>query len=432
MGKKKRSELEKQKQRFIEGALKNGINKETAAGIFLKIEPFAEYGFNKSHAAAYAIIAYQTAYLKTYFSDEFFAASMSMDISNQSKLSEFYEEVKRLNIKIIRPDINKCFADFKSDGKNFYYALGAIKSVGFEAILNIVNERSKNGSFKSIHDFINRVNPKDINKLQLEGLVKSGAFDSLNSNRQSIFNSIPKLILKSKSIFENKVANQIDLFEKEESIGENILDNTEDWNFEDRLAKEFQSIGFFISDHPINKYKEIFDDYKITDYKNFVSNNNAQETNIGATLLKVQERKTSKGNSYAIIKLTDLTSVFELFVFSEVLESNRSILIEGNSLLITLNKNTSNDENRFRRININKIVMLNDLYNKPISKIELTISQISKISKLNFLDENGDTDVIFNIIDKNRKFSFKLNQRRKVDRNILNLLKKEGITAQIN
>ena len=227
-------------------------------------------------------------------------------------------------------------------------------------------------------------------------------------------------------------ANQIDLFLTDKNNEDNILEKSEDWNFEERLSKEFQSIGFFISDHPINKYKEIFDDYKITDYKNFVSNNNAQETNIGATLLKVQERKTSKGNSYAIIKLTDLTSVFELFVFSEVLESNRSILIEGNSLLITLNKNTSNDENRFRRININKIVMLNDLYNKPISKIELTISQISKISKLNFLDENGDTDVIFNIIDKNRKFSFKLNQRRKVDRNILNLLKKEGITAQIN
>jgi DNA polymerase-3 subunit alpha len=432
MGKKKRSELEKQKQRFVDGAVKNGINKETAAGIFLKIEPFAEYGFNKSHAAAYAIIAYQTAYLKTYFPNEFFAASMTMDISNQSKLSEFYEELKRLNIKIVRPDINKCFADFKSEENNFYYALGSIKSVGFEAILNIVNERTKNGNFISINDFINRVNTKDINKLQLEGLVKAGAFDNLNTNRQSIFNSIPKLLLKSKNIFENKIANQIDLFEINESNDENIIENIKDWDFEERLSKEFESIGFFMSDHPINKYKEIFDDYKITDYNSFVSNTNIKECNIGATLLKIQEKKTSKGNSYAIIKLTDLSSVFELFIFSEILESNRSILIEGNSLLITLNKNLSNDENRFKKININKIILLKDLYNKPISKIELTLSNINKISKINFLEKNGDTDVIFNIIDNNKKFSFKLNQRRKVDRNIVNLLRKEGITAQIN
>ena len=119
MGKKKRAELEKQKERFVEGAHSNGISKDIAAGIFLKIEPFAEYGFNKSHAAAYAIIAYQTAFLKTYYPHEFFAASMSMELSNQKKLSEFYDELKRLDINIIRPDINKCYADFSSDGKNF-------------------------------------------------------------------------------------------------------------------------------------------------------------------------------------------------------------------------------------------------------------------------------------------------------------------------
>ena len=245
MGKKKRAELEKQKQRFIDGAVKNGIAKDIAAGIFLKIEPFAEYGFNKSHAAAYAIIAYQTAHLKTYYPNEFFSASMTMDISNQNKLSEFYEELKRLNINIVRPDINKCYADFRADDKNFYYALGGIKSVGYEAVSNIVKERIKNGEFKSIYDFINRVNPKDINKLQLEGLVKAGAFDNLNANRQSLFNSIPNLILKSKNNFENKIANQIDLFLTEEVKDEDIILRTNDWNFEERLSKEFEAVGFF-------------------------------------------------------------------------------------------------------------------------------------------------------------------------------------------
>ena len=156
MGKKKRIELEKQKERFVDGAVKNGITKDTAIFIFKKIEPFAEYGFNKSHAAAYAIIAYQTAFLKTYFPSEFFSASMTMDISSQNKLSEFYEELKRLNIKIIRPNINQCFAEFISDDCNFYYALGGIKNVGYEAVSNIVKEREKNGKFVSITDFTSR------------------------------------------------------------------------------------------------------------------------------------------------------------------------------------------------------------------------------------------------------------------------------------
>ncbi len=435
MGKKKRSELEKQKQRFIEGAVKNGINKETAAGIFLKIEPFAEYGFNKSHAAAYAIIAYQTAYLKTYFPNEFFSASMTMDISNQNKLGEFYEELKRLSIKIIRPDINDCFADFRADEKNFYYALGSIKSVGYEAVSNIVNERIKNGKFKSINDFINRVNPKDINKLQLEGLVKAGAFDKLNDNRHSLYQSIPNLILKSKNNFENKIANQIDLFESnesDESKEKNFLLNVSDWEFEERLSKEFEAIGFFISDHPLNQYKEIFNDYEIIDYNNFLLEESKFQSNIAATLLKIQERKTAKGNSYAIIKLTDLSSVFELFIFSEILENNRKILIEGNSLILTLNKNKSKDENRFRRINVNKIILINELYNKPISKLELTLNSINQISVLDNLEKEGNTKVILNIKDEKKQLSFKLTKTRKIDRSSINMLKKEGIITQIN
>ncbi len=433
MGKKKRAELEKQKQRFIEGAVNNGINKEVAAGIFLKIEPFAEYGFNKSHAAAYAIIAYQTAYLKTHYPYEFFAASMSMDISNQNKLSEFHEELKRLKIKIIRPDINECFADFRSDNENFFYALGGIKSVGYEAISNIVNERLKNGKFKSITDFIKRVNPKDINKLQLEGLVKSGAFDNLVKNRQSLNNSIPNLILKSKNIHENKIANQIDLFgtNEFESKEENLLLNINDWEFEERLSKEFEAIGFFISDHPINYYKEIFDDYQIIDYNKFNSEKSIKQANVAATLLKIQERKTSKGNAYAIIKLSDLSSVFEIFIFSDILELNRDILVEGNSLLVTLNKNISEDENRFKRLNVSKIALIKDIYNKSISKIELTLKKKEQIEAINKLELNGNTSVYFHLESDNKKLSFKLKKNRKVDRNALNFLKKEGIITQI-
>ena len=432
MGKKKRAELEKQKQGFIAGALKNGISKDVAASIFLKIEPFAEYGFNKSHAAAYAIISYQTAFLKTYYPKEFFAASMTMDISNQNKLSEFHEELKRININVVRPDINKCYADFKFDEENFYYALGGIKSVGFDAISNVVEERLANGEFKSINDFLNRVNPKDINKLQLEGLVKAGAFDNIEKNRHALFNSIPNFILKTKNIHENKAANQIDLFGADEEQDNEIILNMEDWKFEDRLSREFDAVGFFISDHPLNQFKEIFDDYKIVDYIKFNSDDNIKDANIAATLLKISERKTAKGNSYGVIKFTDLTSVFELFIFSDILELNREILIEGNSLIITLIKTISNDENKLKRINVQKIASLKDLFNKPVSEIAFnikTVDDIEKISKL--LNEEGTTEVKINLETNDNNISFKLKNRRLIDRKAINLLRKDDISVII-
>ncbi|WP_075504125.1 DNA polymerase III subunit alpha [Candidatus Pelagibacter communis] len=433
MGKKKRAELEKQKQGFIAGAVKNGIAKDVAAGIFLKIEPFAEYGFNKSHAAAYAIISYQTAFLKTYYPKEFIAASMTMDISNQNKLSEFYEELKRLNVEVVRPDINECFEDFRTIDNKFYYALGGIKAVGFEAISNIVEERTLNGKFLSIHDFINRVNPKDINKLQLEGLVKAGAFDKINTNRQALFDSIPTLIAKSKNIFDNKSVNQIDLFSDDENDQDDILTKSEDWKFEERLSKEFEAVGFFISDHPLNQFTEIFSDYKIIDYSSFISKEYLKDSNIAATLLKVQERKTAKGNSYAVLKLTDLSSVFELFIFSDVLELNREILKEGSSLILTLFKNVSNDENRLTRINVQKIASLKDLFNSPINEVSFDLSsdeQIEKISKI--LQDVGNTVVNINLVKGDNIIQFRLKNPRKLDRKSLNLLRNQEIKAIIN
>ena len=432
MGKKKRAELEKQKQGFIEGAVKNGIAKDVAAGIFLKIEPFAEYGFNKSHAAAYAIISYQTAFLKTYYPKEFIAASMTMDISNQNKLSEFYEELKRLKVDVVRPDINECFADFRTIDNKFYYALGGIKAVGYEAISNVIKERKMNGKFQSINDFLNRVNPKDMNKLQLEGLVKAGAFDSINTNRQSLFDSIPNFITKTKNIFENRSTNQIDLFSEDENLENNIINEIDDWKFEERLSKEFEAVGFFISDHPLNQFTEIFDDYKITEYSNFNSNDEIREANIAATLLKIQERKTAKGNSYAVLKLTDLTSVFELFIFSDILELNREILKEGSSLLLTLVKSISNDENRFKRVNVQKIGSLIDLFNSPIKEVYFDLisdKNLEIISKV--LTEDGKTEVKFNMNVKDKSLKFKLKKTRNLDRKSLNLLRKREISSTI-
>ena len=423
MGKKKRLELEKQKQRFVDGAFKNGISKDIAAGIFLKIEPFAEYGFNKSHAAAYAVIAYQTAYLKSYYPHEFFVASMSMELSNQKKLSEFYDELKRLDIPVIRPDINKSQANFFSDGKNFYYALGAIKNVGYEAISNVINERLKNGDFKNLSDFINRINPKDINKLQLEGLVKAGAFDKIFSNRQSLFNSISNVILRSKNFHENKSVNQIDLFSDEVENHNEYINNCEDWNIDTKLSKEFETLGFFISDHPLNQYKSLYKTYEIVSYNEFKNNDLLLDSNIACTILKIQEKKTQKGTSYAIVKFSDLSETFELFIFSDVFELNRDLFYEGNSMMITAVKNLIDDKTKQFKVNVKKILSLKDVINKSLKDITFEFSNFNELSVLKSLSkENAKTKVKFIINDNQRKLFFELKDRRYLDQKIINSL----------
>ena len=234
------------------------------------------------------------------------------------------------------------------------------------------------------------------------------------------------------NIHENKAANQIDLFGADEEQDNEIVLNIEDWKFEDRLSREFEAIGFFISDHPLNQFKEIFDDYKIVDYIKFNSDDNIKDANIAATLLKISERKTAKGNSYAVIKFTDLTSVFELFIFSDILELNREILIEGNSLIITLIKTISNDENKLKRINVQKIASLKDLFNKPVCEIAFnikTVDDIEKISKL--LNEEGTTEVKINLETNDNNISFKLKNRRLIDRKAINLLRKDDISIII-
>ncbi len=270
-----------------------------------------------------------------------------------------------------------------------------LKIVGFESISNIVNEREKNGQFKSIRNFLNRVNPKDINKLQLEGLTKAGAFDSIISNRKSFYDSIPNLILKSKNIFENKSQNQIELFSGNDNDNEKIVEEKVEWKFQEKMLKEFETIGFYLSDHPLNQYKDIFDEYNITKYTNFISNNSQQESMVAGTILKIQEKKTQKGTSYAIIKFSDLGGVFELFVFSDIFEINRENIKEGKSVIITIFK-TLNDVDKRVRVNIKKIIPLDDIINKPINNLKIKINNQNEFNFLSrILEAKGDVEVIF-------------------------------------
>jgi DNA polymerase-3 subunit alpha len=432
MGKKKKAELDKQKERFINGALKNGIKKDVANFVFTKIEPFAQYGFNKSHAAAYALIAYQTAYLKTYHKEDFIAATMSTELTNTSKLREFVEELKKLNIKIVKPSINQCFSDFKALDSSLFYGLGAIKNVGFEAITNIVNEREKNGKFTSFIDFINRVNAKDVNKLQLEGLVKAGVFDEFDLDRNKILNSIPKIIQKIKNINDDKDNNQTNLFETQDSNQEEFdFLPIKSWSQKELLSEEFKSLGFYLSDHPLNEYEDVFSQLKISSFHEFYEES-SYEGLVAGTIMSIQEKKSAKGTPYAIVKFSDQKAEFELFLFAEILISNRDKLKESESFVLTLQKDKINGDASKKRINVKKILSLDEMISKPYSKVTIELKNdynLEEIKKL--LSSKGETQINLVVKDKNLKALYLLKENRKFDLNHLKTLKSKKYVEKI-
>jgi len=434
MGKKKRAELEKQKEKFISGALKNNIKKDVANYVFTKIEPFADYGFNKSHAVAYALIAFQTAYLKNYHKEEFIAASMSTTLTNTSKLREYVEELKRLKVVVVRPSINNCFAEFKAEKNKIFYGLGAIKSVGFEAISNIIKEREKNGKFKTYMDFINRVDPKDVNKLQLEGLVKAGAFDEIDLNRKKLFNAIPKIIQTIKSKHDEKISNQTNLFDNINNENNETFEfeTTKPWTKKELLNEEFLSLGFYMSDHPLNEYKEFFAHLEIDPFKEFIESNKT-EALVAGTIMSIQEKKSIKGNSYAIVKFSDNKSEFEIFLFSDLFTANREKLKESNSFILTLHKEKNISENNPIRVNIKKIVDLYDLVNKTYETVSIELNNRKKLKELNeLLKHNGETKINVILRDSNKNYSFELEKTRKFDFNLFSLIKNKEYVKKIS
>ena len=432
MGKKKKAELDKQKERFINGAIKNGIRKDVANFVFTKIEPFAQYGFNKSHAAAYALIAYQTAFLKTYYKGDFIAATMSTELTNTSKLREFIEELKKLNIEIIKPSINKCFPDFKAIDGKIFYGLGAIKNVGFEAISNIVNERENNGKFKSFIDFIHRVNAKDINKLQLEGLIKAGVFDEFDKDRGKILNSVPKIIQIVKNLNLDKENHQTNLFNDQDNEKyEFDFEASSPWSQKELLAEEFKSIGFYLTNHPLNEFEETFNQLKIDTYSQFYESDQ-NEGLVAGTIMSIQEKKSTKGTPYAIIKFSDKKNEFELFLFAETLVANRNKLKESASFVMTLQKDKITNDPAKKRINVKKILSLEEVMNKPYSKVTIELKDNYDLNEIkNLLSTKGETKINLIFRNKNKQACYALEKNRKFDLNHLKTLKAKKYVEKI-
>ncbi|MEM8616208.1 MAG: DNA polymerase III subunit alpha, partial [Pseudomonadota bacterium] len=348
MGKKKLEEMVAQRERFLQGAKAlKGIEAPLANDIFDTMEKFAGYGFNKSHAAAYALIGYQTAYLKCHFPVAFLAASMSLDLHNTDKLAAFFQEAKRLGVEVVAPDVNSSTADFDVDGDRLVYALGALKGVGLEAMTDMIRVRDRGGPFKDLHDFAERMDPRQVNKKSLEQLSRAGAFDALELNRARALASAPILLAASTASAEDRAGGQGGLFGDEEPALRAALPEAVNWNMQDKLDHEFAAIGFYFSGHPLDDVLGNIQKDRVTlamDIADMARDDQMLEL-IGVVRRRV-EKPARNGGKFAFLTLSDPTGEVELMVMPEVLLEHRDLLEVGQSLVVRTRVRRREDEIR--------------------------------------------------------------------------------------
>ncbi len=349
MGKKIKAEMDAQRERFVSGALANGVEDALANSIFDLLAKFADYGFNKSHAAAYAFISYQTAYLKANAPVEFLAASMTLDIGNTDKLAEFRRDATRLGIKIEPPNINRSGVEFDVHEGVIRYALGAVKGVGTQAAEAIVAARG-NVPFASLTDFAQRIDPKQVNKRTLESLAQAGAFDALEPNRAYAFATMESIVAMASMAQQVAAQGQSELFGSSAPQPLRIPD-VESWLPEERLRRECDVIGFFLSGHPLDSYAPILEKMRIPKWNEFsasVRSGAVTSGRLAATVLAKQEKRTKSGTKMGILRLSDASGHYEAIIFSELLEQNRDLLDVNASLLVTLEASVDGDDVRAR------------------------------------------------------------------------------------
>jgi DNA polymerase-3 subunit alpha len=336
MGKKQPAEMAKQKSRFIDGAKERGVTEGLASHIFDLVEEFAGYGFNKSHAAAYAVIAYHTAYLKAHYPVDFIAASMSLDLSNSDKLASFHQDARRIGVTVLPPDINSSSADFEvqamEGGLAVRYALGAVRNVGLAAMGAVVAEREQRGAFKALYDFAERLDPKAINKRQLENLAKAGALDALEPDRARAFAACETIAAYAQRAAEERASSQASLFGAEEPSARPSFPKAPAWSSQDRLDAERESVGFYLSGHPLSDF--------FTDagerYSSIADIMEEGETEPRAYLMagvvrRIQYRTGPSGDTFAYVSMSDPTGDFEPAVMPEGVAHVREAVQVGKS-----------------------------------------------------------------------------------------------------
>jgi DNA polymerase III subunit alpha len=337
MGKKIKKEMAAQKSRFVDGAVGNGVDRGRAEYIFELVAKFAGYGFNKSHAAAYALIAYQTAYLKANYPTEFIAASMTLDMGNADKLSGFAQEARRLGLRIEPPSINRSEVGFLPGEDAIRYSLAALKNVGRHAVEHIVQEREERGAFGDVSAFARRINPRLVNKRALETLAAAGALDELGLDRATAFANVDRLIAAGNRSMETSAEGQDDLFAGDQRVPPPIeLRPVAPWVPTDRLSREFEAVGFFLTGHPLDDYKDVLEALSAEPWVEFAAKARTRRVvgTLAGTVLHARERQGKSGNSYAFVAFSDPTGQFEAVVFSELLAASRPLLEPGTPVLL--------------------------------------------------------------------------------------------------
>jgi DNA polymerase-3 subunit alpha len=417
MGKKIKAEMDAQRKIFVEGAEKNNVPAKQANEIFDLVAKFAGYGFNKAHAAAYGLIGYQTAYLKANHPYEFMAASMTYDMHNTDKLNIFKQDAQAMGLRLLPPDINTSHADFTvqhdSGGKHIRYALAALKNVGEAAMEELVRERQVNGLYKNIYDVMERLDTKTINKRSLESLINAGAFDSLHQNRASLFNSIDTLLAYAQNYAEEKASSQISLFGEATggAIPPPALSALDDYGALEKLAGEYQAIGFYLSSHPLDGYVYALQQLKVrisNELSELLTDQYRKITMAG--VITARKFKNSNRGRFAFMQLSDAFGVYEVSIYDENILNNRELLEIGNLVLLQLDAKL-NDDGGMRLI-VQNINLLEDSLkmaenNAPIPRsISFVLHNKAAINQMR--DElsglnHGVTKIILRIpIDENQ------------------------------
>ncbi|MDO8911771.1 MAG: DNA polymerase III subunit alpha [Phenylobacterium sp.] len=351
MGKKKKEEMDQQRARFISGAAEKGVSAEQSGGIFDLVDKFAGYGFNKSHAAAYALISYQTGWLKANAPAEFFAASMSLDISTTDKLAVFYQDAKKFGVKIRAPDVNLSAADFDVEGGEVLYALGGIRNVGLQAMEHVVAVRAEGGPFKDLFDFVERVDPKQVNKRAFETLARAGAFDSLHANRAQIVGAADVLVGYGQSVAAERASSQGSLFGGDQVEAQRPrLPKIDTWSSTQRLDEELAAVGFYLSGHPMDDMVPALRRKRVDLLADVLPKAIAgsEAFRMAGVVRRKQERASaSSGEKFAFVTFSDPTGEFEVLFPPESLRNARELLEPGKCVGLRIRAKARDGEVRF-------------------------------------------------------------------------------------